>query len=118
MPVSGFAGGECPRALGRVHYGMEGSERGSLVFRRSLFVVQNVQTGLILTGARALDPSRSRPCGQASARGSGPASDPMTSLGVNVRLGHDQMTNESAFGLSIRFADLTCAPCVLRIAMV
>jgi pseudaminic acid synthase len=39
------------RALGRVHYDMEGSERGSVVFRRSLYVVQNVRAGDILTKA-------------------------------------------------------------------
>jgi N-acetylneuraminate synthase len=39
------------RALGRVHYDMEGSERGSVVFRRSLYVVQDVRAGETLTKA-------------------------------------------------------------------
>ena len=33
------------RALGRVHYDLKGSERGSLSFRRSLYVVRDVRAG-------------------------------------------------------------------------
>lgn len=37
------------RALGRVTYDLQGSERGSLVFRRSLYIVENVAEGSTLT---------------------------------------------------------------------
>jgi N-acetylneuraminate synthase len=39
------------RALGRVHYDVLGSERGSLQFRRSLYVVADVKAGERLTRA-------------------------------------------------------------------
>jgi pseudaminic acid synthase len=37
------------RALGRVHYDLEGSEQGSAVFRRSLYIVADVAAGEPLT---------------------------------------------------------------------
>src|SRR6202011_1397682 len=37
------------KALGRVHYDLEGSEKASLVFRRSLYVVTDVAAGEKLT---------------------------------------------------------------------
>ena len=39
------------RALGVVHYGPSGPEQGSLVFRRSLFVVRDVARGEVFTDA-------------------------------------------------------------------
>lgn len=39
------------RALGRAHYDEKGSERGSRVFRRSLYVVRDVPAGAVLTAA-------------------------------------------------------------------
>ena len=38
------------KALGRVHYGISGSEEASRCFRRSLFVVENVKAGEMFTG--------------------------------------------------------------------
>jgi len=79
--------------------------------RRSLFVVQNgsdpdwgTRTRSVRLAAKHLPEVR--------------AGKRHDLIGANVRLGYDRMTNESALGLSIRFADLTCAPCVSRIAMV
>jgi N-acetylneuraminate synthase len=37
------------RALGRVSYDLQGSERGSTIFRRSLYVVEDVAAGEELT---------------------------------------------------------------------
>jgi sialic acid synthase SpsE len=39
------------RALGRVTYDLQGSERGSVVFRRSLYVVEDIPAGGVLTKA-------------------------------------------------------------------
>ena len=39
------------KALGEVHFGPSGKEEASRVFRRSLFVVQDVEQGEILTTA-------------------------------------------------------------------
>lgn len=39
------------RSLGRVSYNLQGCERGSAIFRRSLYVVQNVASGAPLTKA-------------------------------------------------------------------
>ena len=43
-------------ALGRAHYDVLGSERGSLLFRRSLYVAADVRAGEVLTRAN-VDPS-------------------------------------------------------------
>jgi N-acetylneuraminate synthase len=41
--------GDAWKALGRVHYDLEGSEKASLVFRRSLYIVADVAAGETLT---------------------------------------------------------------------
>jgi N-acetylneuraminate synthase len=46
------------RALGRVHYGSTDAERGSIVFRRSLYFVSDVGAGDVITAenVRAIRP--------------------------------------------------------------
>jgi N-acetylneuraminate synthase len=51
------------RALGNAHYDVLGSERGSLLFRRSLYVQQDVKAGTVLTRAhvRSIRPGNGLP---------------------------------------------------------
>ena len=37
------------RAMGKVHYGVSAAEEGSVVFRRSLFIVQDMKAGDVFT---------------------------------------------------------------------
>ena len=51
------------RAIGQVRYGLDDAERGSLVFRRSLYVVADMAAGDVLTPAnlRAIRPGKGLP---------------------------------------------------------
>jgi N-acetylneuraminate synthase len=50
-------------AVGKVSYGASGNERGSLVFRRSLYIVENIAAGEVITRAnlRAIRPGLGLP---------------------------------------------------------
>jgi N-acetylneuraminate synthase len=51
------------KALGTVHYGLSGRDEASRVFRRSLYIVEDVRSGEVFTGqnVRSIRPAHGLP---------------------------------------------------------